>query len=65
MDYSLPSFSVRGNFQARILDWVAFLSSGNLPDPGIELTSLAFPALVGGFFTTEPPGSLLAVIKGC
>ena len=26
---------------------------GNLPDPGIELTS---PALEGGFFTTEPPG---------
>ena len=26
---------------------------GNLPDPGIEATS---PALLGGFFTTEPPG---------
>ena len=29
---------------------------GNLPDPGIELASLASPALAGGFFTTEPPG---------
>ena len=30
-----------------------FPSSGNLPDPGIELTS---PTLAGGFFfTTEPP----------
>ena len=30
-----------------------FLSSGDLPNPGIEPTS---PALAGGFFTTEPPG---------
>ena len=30
--------------------------SGNLPDPEIELTSLASPALAGGFFTTKPPG---------
>ena len=29
---------------------------GDLPDPGIELTSLVSPALAGGFFTTEPPG---------
>ena len=28
-------------------------SPGNLPDPGIEPV---FPALAGGFFTTEPPG---------
>ena len=28
-------------------------SPGNLPDPGIEPMS---PALVGGFFTTAPPG---------
>ena len=26
---------------------------GNLPDPGIEPTSLASPALAGGFFTTS------------
>ena len=30
-----------------------FPSPGDLPDPGIEPTS---PALVGEFFTTEPPG---------
>ena len=29
-----------------------FPSPGDLPDPGIEPT---FPALAGGFFTTEPP----------
>ena len=29
---------------------------GDLPDPGIELTSLASPALVGEFSTLVPPG---------
>ena len=29
---------------------------GDLPDPGIEPTSPASPALAGGFFTTEPSG---------
>ena len=29
-----------------------FPSPGDLPDPGIKTSS---PALVGGFFTTEPP----------
>ena len=28
---------------------------GDLPDPRIKTTSLASPALAGGFFTTEPP----------
>ena len=30
-----------------------FPSPGDLPNPGIKPAS---PALVGGFFTTEPPG---------
>ena len=30
--------------------------SGDLPNPGIEPASPEFPALAGGFFTTEPPG---------
>ena len=29
---------------------------GDLPDPGMEPESLAPPALVGRFFTTELPG---------
>ena len=29
---------------------------GDLPDPGIKPVSLMSPALVGRFFTTEPPG---------
>ena len=35
---------------------LSFLSPGDLPDPGIEPMS---PALVGGFFTTELPGTSL------
>ena len=33
-----------------------FPSPGDPPDPGIEPVSPVSPALVGGFFTTEPPG---------
>ena len=36
MDYSLPGSSVHGILQVRILEWTAFLSPGDLPDPGIE-----------------------------
>ena len=35
---------------------LTFLSSGDLPDPGIEPVSPASPALAGKFFITEPPG---------
>ena len=56
MDCSPPGSSVHGIFQARIQEWVSMPFSGNLPDPEIELTSLASPALAGGFFTTKPPG---------
>ena len=31
---------------------------GDLPDPGIELRSLASPALAGRFFTAELPGKV-------
>ena len=34
---------------------LSFPSLGDLPDPGIEPTSLTSPALAGGFFTTGPP----------
>ena len=49
MNYSPLVSSVHEISQARILEWVAVSSPGNLPDPGIEL---AFPILVGRFFTT-------------
>ena len=32
-----------------------FSPPGDLPDSGIKPTSLAFPVLSGGFFTTAPP----------
>ena len=55
MDCSPPGSSAHGIFQARILVWsvLPFPSPGVLPHPGIEPVSRA---LVGGFFTTEPPG---------
>ena len=52
MDYSLPGSSVHVISQTRILKWVAPPSPGELPDPGIKLSSTA---LAGGFFSTEPP----------
>ena len=36
VDYSLPGPSVHGILQARILEWVAIRSLGDLPDPGIK-----------------------------
>ena len=42
-----------GILQARILEWVAVPFSRDLPDPGIEHTSLMSPALAGIFFTTS------------
>ena len=33
-----------------------FPTPGDLPNPGIEHTHLASPALAGRFFTTAPPG---------
>ena len=38
-----------------MLEWVAPSSSGDLPNPGIELRSPAW------FFTTEPPGKSTAL----
>ena len=58
---SPPGSSVHGILQARIQEWVAFPSPGDLPDSGIEPEC---PALAGRFFffffffTTEPPGYL-------
>ena len=39
------------------------LPPGDLPDPGIKLSSLMSPALAGGFFTTEPPGKPFSYIS--
>jgi len=44
MDCSQPGSSVHGIFQARILEQFAFLSPGDLPNPGIKPMSLVTPA---------------------
>ena len=44
MDCSLPGFSVLGILQARILEWIAFPSPEELPNPGIEPWSPASKA---------------------
>ena len=52
MDYIPPGFSVHGISRQEYWNGLPFPSPEDLPDPGIEF---AFPALIGGFFTTEPP----------
>ena len=52
MDCSPPGSSVHGILQARILEWVTMPSSGS-SDPGIKPTSLMFPVLAVGLFTTS------------
>jgi len=50
MDCNPPGSSVHEILWVRILEQVAISFPGDLPDPGIEPASLAFPALAGGFF---------------
>ena len=50
---SLPGSSVHGILQARILEWIAFPSPGDLPDPVIELRP---PALQADSLPSELPG---------
>ena len=57
MDYSLPSSSVHGIFQARILMCgLPFPSPGDLPNLGIKPKSLECSVLEGSFFTSSPHG---------
>ena len=53
VDCSPPVSSVHGILQERILEWVAFPSPGDIPDPGIEHGS---PALQTDSLPCEPPG---------
>ena len=54
-----PGFSVHGISQARILEWFAVSFSRGSSNPGIEPLSIA---LVGRFFTTEPPEQPLSCV---
>ena len=62
MDCSPPGSSVHGISQARILEWIAISSPGDLPDPGIEPGSPAFQAIA---LTSEPPGILCISVVCC
>ena len=57
MDRGALQVTVHGIFQEEYWSGLPFLSPRDLPDPGIELMSLA---LAGGFFTTEPPAKPLS-----
>ena len=63
MECSLPGPSVHRIFQARIPERVAIPPPRDLPGPGIEPPSIAFPALAGRFFTTVPPGKPIHFYK--
>ena len=52
-DCNPPGSSIHGILQARILEWVAISSPGDLPNPGIESGS---PALQADALSSEPPG---------
>ena len=60
MGYTAPGSSVHGILQARILEWVAIPSPGDLPNPGIKPRS---PTLQVDSLPSEPPGKPLK-IKG-
>ena len=53
MDYNPAGSSAHGILQARLLGWVAMLSSGDLSIPGIEPRS---PTLQANSLPSEPPG---------
>ena len=53
MDCSLSGSSVRGIFQARVLEGITIPSPGDLPNPGIKPRS---PALRADALPSEPPG---------
>ena len=59
MDCSPPGSSVHGILQARILEWVAFPSPGDLPDPGIKPRS---PTLQADSLPAEPQGKPFAAV---
>ena len=62
MNCSMPGSSVHGISQARILEWVAISSPGDLPNPGIKPRSLTLQAVAciwSRFFTNWATGEVL------
>ena len=56
MDHSLTGSSVHRILQARIQEWVAMPSSGDLPNPGTESVSLLSQHWQAGLLPLAPPG---------
>ena len=56
MDCSPPGSCVHEFYRREYWSGCPFSSPGDLPHSGIELASLASPALAAGFFTIAPPG---------
>ena len=56
MDYGLPGSSSMGFPRQEYWSGLPFPAPGDLPNPGTKPVS---PALIGRFFTTEPPGKQL------
>ena len=63
VDCSLPDSSVHEFPRQEYWTRLPFPSPGDLPSPGIELTSS--PLQAGRFFTTEPPGKPHARVTIC
>ena len=61
MDCSPPGSSVHGLLQARILEWVAILSSRGSSPPRNQTR---ISCIAGGFFTDEPRGKPKPKILG-
>ena len=59
VDCSPPGSSVHEASGQEYWSGLPFPSPGDLPYSGIEPVSPMFPAMAGGFFTTEPPGKSL------
>ena len=59
MDCSLPSFSIHGIFQARILEWVAISSSRRSSPPTCWTRISSISCIVGRFFTPHTTWKLL------
>ena len=63
MDCSLPDLSVHGISQARVPEWVAFLSPGDLPDPWIRPIWAMREALNGGYTEVNHRAKLILKVK--
>ena len=63
VDCSPQGSSVHGILQARILEWVAISSSGDLPDPKIEPDSLTSSALANQLFSSSGTWEALRLLN--